>query len=61
MTTKTIAPIVMPAIVPGGVGGGGVGSVIKQMILIILQAKIGYDNAIYSYRDIVVNNYHIIL
>lgn len=30
MTTAAVTPIAMPAIVPGGVGGGSVGSVIKR-------------------------------
>ena len=34
MITKAETPITMPAIVPGGVGGGGVGSAIKSMIAI---------------------------
>ena len=32
MTTAAVTPIAMPTIVPGGVGGGSVGSVIDKMM-----------------------------
>ena len=40
MTTAAVTPIAMPTIVPGGVGGGSVGSVIDKMMHI----HIRYNN-----------------